>query len=299
MIINFKRQQGTVLIVALFIVALLEIVVVGFVMHHKMSIYHSRNYVDLIEAQSILLGGEEQAKQAILASFNSQKTLSNYPIVKTAQNGAVIEGIVMDAQGTFNINNIIAENNDEPTNKNLTRFSNLLKTLFHEKNQDEVTALTTFLQLRSQLKPKSGKTMFINSITELRSVPGITSVFYTALAPYISALPSLTALNVNSANEYSLLTIDPKLTLKETKAIVRIRDSFEGGFSSTDSFEAIGPIQALEGDLGRVTILSDYYIASLTVHYQDVELTMNSLLKINTEDEKPSVKVIWRSFGTL
>ena len=296
--INVKRQKGTVLIVALFIVALLEIVVVGFVMHHKMSIYHSRNYIDLMEAQNILLGAEEQAKQAILASYEAQKTLTTYIIPKTAQNGGSVEGVVIDAQATFNINNVIAENNEEPTNKSLAKFNNLMQTLFHEKNQDEVAALTTFLIQRSQTQ-KTGKAMFINSVTELRSVPGVTQAFYNELSPYISALPVVTALNVNSANDYSLLTIDPKLTLKETNAIIRIRDSFEGGFSSTDSFEAIGPIQALEGDFGRVTILSDYYIASLTVHYEDVELTMNSLLKINTEDEMPTVKVIWRSYGTL
>jgi general secretion pathway protein K len=297
--INMKNQQGTVLIVALFIVALLEIVVVGFVMHHKMSIYHSRNYVDLIEAQSILLGAEEQAKKVIIRSYLSQKTLSTYNIPKISQKGGYVQGIIADAQGKFNLNNMFQDSNDETSNKNIANFSNLVHTLFRDQYQDEVAGLIEFLRQRSQINAAKGGGAYFASITELRAAPGVSQAFYVALAPYIVALPSITSLNINSATDYSLLTIDPKLTLKETKSIIRIRDSFDGGFSSTDTFYEAGPIQALAGNISPVTIVSEYFIATFTVQYQDVELTMNSLLKIYTEDGKPRFKVIWRSFGTL
>lgn len=296
---KIKKQQGTVLIVALFIVALLEIVVVGFVMHHKMSIYHSRNYIDLFEAQSILLGAEEQAKHAITASYAAQRTLTIYVIPKIAQKDGFVEGVIVDAQGSYNINNIFKESVEDDKTKNMADFNNLLHALFKDQYQDEETALKNFLKARKQISQTSGRLVYLTSVTEIRAIPGVSEEFYTALTPYIVALPAVTPLNINSATNYSLLTIDPKLTLIETNAIIRIRDSFQGGFSSTDSFYETGPIQALEGNISPVTIMSEYFIATFTVKYRDVELTMNSLLKINTEDEKPSIDVIWRSFGTL
>jgi len=298
---NFKRQRGTVLLVALFIVALLEIVVVAFVMHHKMAVYHSRNYFGLQEAISLLFAAEEQAKNALMKTTDAQTTPTAFTMPRITLKEGFVDTIVVDTQGKFNLNNLLTFDAFSKTPKNLGDFSNLLNTLFRGE-QNQVQVLIEFLTRRYELAQaifiQQNTTYYFSSITELRSIPGISQSFFVSLMPYISALPAVLPLNVNSATDYSLLTLNPKLTKKETDTIIQLRASVNG-FNSVEAFEAIAPIAALEGDHSQVTTQSLYFMATFIVHYRDIELTMNSLLKIYTEDDKPRFAVVWRSFGTV
>lgn len=303
-------QQGTVLIVVLFIVALIEIIVVSLTTQHRLAIRHTRNYLSSIEAQNIALSGEDWARTQILAAYinakNPQPQSDRKPqkpliLNKTPIHNGYIEGIVEDMQGKLNLNNIQDKNT-------LHNFNHMLKSLFQSVTPTKIDQFTSTLFSEQIQKTTSNQTSnkqpseyaFV-SITELRNIPFMTQKNFESLAPYISALPDMTPLNINSATNYSLLSLGENLDLKTANAIIKVRDQLQG-FSSVSNFFSIEPLQAINKETMAplVTTTSIYYLSNIHVNYHNIDLTLYSLIKIVEKQQNFfSTEIIWRSFGTV
>lgn len=104
------------------------------------------------------------------------------------------------------------------------------------------------------------------SISELRTVAGITPAIYNRISPYLIALPISTQLNPNSA---------PPLLLK--------------------AFNLTPP----QGANAQQT--SKHFLVRGDVYLEDQHLVMYSMLQIisNPTNNQPMVIVLWQSFGTM
>lgn len=289
-----KCQRGTILIVALFIVTLVEIVIVGLVTFHRISIHHSRNYFSSIEATNILLAGEDWSKKRILESFMKNENITAATLVPTKMNGGELQGELSDAQGKFNVNNVMIPDST-------AAFNNFLSVLLSNKHaniQPILNDIEDKIKIYTLLQEKNNTILPYANVSELRTLPGINEKNYQLINDNMIALPEITALNLNSATAYSLLTLSPELTIQTTKALIQIRDNLHG-FSSVDTFLALAPLGDLSFNTDFITVQSRYYISTMTVQYQDIHLTLNSLLKVNLNNSNPSVMVLSRSFGAL
>ncbi len=288
-------QKGTILIVALLIVVLVEIVVFSLVTHQRIDIRHSRNYFASNQGMNVALAGEEWAKSEILALYKQNKPTKGFSLKRTQIQGGFIDGEVIDIQGHFNINNLI-------NNEIYENFNNMLVNIIPNKNGVETDMLGTVTSAFgpfTMITNPDNLTFPFSSITELRPLKGMTSDLFIECLPNMFVLPDVTPLNINSATKYSLLSLSPKLTLQEADSIIKIRDSLNDGFTTTDAFLALGPLQNIETNQNSITIQSQYFLSTISVHYENIDLTLNSLLKVIKVNDGLKVNVEWRSFGTL
>ncbi len=290
-----QSHKGTILIVALFIITLLEIVIVGLVTFHRISIHHSRNFFSSIEATNVLIAGEDWAKKRILQSLSKNEIFITSTLAPTQINGATLAGIVNDAQGKFNINNLMKDENESAS------FNSFISNLFSNSETESQQLIKDIQQRVKSYQLFQESTVPIvpyTSASELRVLPGINAKNYELIAKNIIALPEATSLNLNSATAYSLLTLSPEMTMATAKSLIKIRDSMHG-FSSVDTFTSLAPLGDLALNQDLITVKSQYYISTMTVQNHDVNLTLNSLLKVNINQDGPAVMVLWRSFGAI
>ncbi|MBS0287056.1 MAG: type II secretion system minor pseudopilin GspK [Proteobacteria bacterium] len=293
MSINVSYAKGTILIVALFIITLIEIIIVGLATYHRVSVHHSKNFYDALEATNLCLAGEDWARMRIIKSFKNNENMTQDTLSNLTLKNGTINGQVTDAQGQLNINNLINANMQDG-------FKNFLTNVLgaNEKTESFVSIIQNQVNDFENHQAADLSLVPFSSITELRTLPGMNQELFLKLSPHISALPEVTALNINSATNYSLLSLSPKITLDTAKAIISIRDNMHG-FSSVDTFFALEPLAEIEASPDAVTVQSQYFISTMTVHYQAIDLTLNSLIKVNKRDNGIDTMVIWRSFGTL
>lgn len=137
------------------------------------------------------------------------------PIEFTPEPDVQVALQVIDLQGRFNINDLITPQ-DKVNLLAKTRFQKLLRLL--NINTDISNAVIDWIDANQRIEPggaedgqyqsgrlsglptglPAGRPMI--SVSELRQVNGVTDTIYQRLAPYVSALPVGTPLNLNSAS---------------------------------------------------------------------------------------------------
>lgn len=294
-----KHTQGTILIVALFIITLLQIIIVGLVLNHRISIRENSDFLGVNQAINIALGGEDWARSQIYNSYINNNNLVSSILPRTNIQGGFLEGYVYDAQGKFNLNNL--------ENGQVDGFNNMISNLISNQNGLNTDLLSTLLkdQFSSPILTQNNIFPYI-SVTELRAMPGINQKIYPILADNVTVLPDITPLNINSATAGGLMSLGPAVTLQTANALIKIRDNI-GGFTTTGAFSALlAENMAKNSTQGgnpniaaNITIQSNYFFSTFTVHYQNIDLTLNSLLKIYEDEGRIKVMVLWRSFGPL
>lgn len=302
------KRQGTVLIVVLLLVALVEIVVLGLGSTHSVAVAHARSFFSSLDEVSLALGGEDWAKGIVLDNYlatvaEQKPTLTGFVLPKTKIAGGTVEGYVQDMQGRFNLNNLLKfqylSAEDKKTNQMYLAFINMMLSL----NMGENFNLNTFLNLldrkvnliniRKKIMPP------FTTVTELRAFPGINGKNFKQMMPHLAVLPGMTNLNINSATANSLLSLTPNLDLATAQQIIINRNKV-GIFPTVEDFLSQETLEGVGFSLAQITVRSEYFLSTINVSYQDNAITLNSLLKVekNNEDQY-RVDVIWRSFGTL
>ena len=120
---------------------------------------------------------------------------------------------------------------------------------------------------------------------------GVDIVTYRLLLPYVTALPSGTMLNVNTASEFILASLSDDIDLSRSASLIEER----GGADFANI------IQTLEGDvepdtLQRIDGVSQYFLLSASVAIGTNQFTMYSVLQ---RDNSGIVRAIFRSLGVL
>ncbi len=284
-------MKGTILIVALFIITLIEIVIAGFITYHRISIRHSKNYLDAYQALNLSYVGEELARTKILESFKKNDNMVHDKIPKTTFNKGYFTAEINDAQGNFNINNLSS------TDFNFECFNNFMSNMTGSNGDNNAQSLIANIQ-KYTASYATGQAVPFRSTTELRPMPGMTKKFFLKLNQNITALPEPTSINVNSATAYSLLVLSPQMTMSAAEALIKIRDN-QHGFKSVNQFMSLNPIFKKNGTQVPITTQSQYFIATIAVNYNNIDLILYSLFKVNKNNNGLSVSVIQRSFGML
>lgn len=287
-----SRQKGTVLIVALFIMVLLEVTVGALMLYHRIEIRHANQYISSQKAMQLAYGGEAWSKAKIYEFYAKDEPLAEAVLPKKEVSGGYVKAQVMDIQGHFNLNTL--------TNQNVFEGFKSMMRAISPKAGEEVDTIVQLIQKKMLAGAQGGLAEFLPlfSITEIRPLQGMSDVLFNQLLPHVFVLPVVVPLNVNTATEYSLMSLNPNITNDIAKTIVKMRKDARG-FKQTEAFLSLPALSGIEVDSERITVLSQFYLSMVTVHYQGVELTLYSLLRVMKVDQDFNVLVYWRSFGTL
>ncbi len=200
--------------------------------------------------------------------------------------GGFISGRLEDLQGRFNLNNLITSQGVVDTDA-LAQFERLLTTLgldpaaagavvdwidadtdtrFPNGAEDDAYAAAT--------PPYRTPNWPITSTSELAAMSGIGSEGYHLLRPHVTALPSGTRLNVNTASVAVLASISDDIDLVRAASLLEQRGT--DGFADIDS--AFGEWIAPE-TRARIGGTSTYFLLSATVVLGTHQFTLYSVLE--------------------
>jgi general secretion pathway protein K len=141
----------------------------------------------------------------------------------------------------------------------------------------------------SQVPPYRPPNTLITSVSELMALPEMNLDTYRALAPYVTALPAGTAINVNTTSVPVLMSLSDDLTASDAARI--LEDRPEDGYETVAELQDVLPANIT----APLTVGSRYFRLGVRVNIGSTELTMYSLLE---REGAGVVRTLLRSFGT-
>lgn len=321
-----RRQQGVAMLTALLIVALAVIVVTSIFVQQRYSIRLSMNLQDMEQAYQYAYAAEKMAgawleqdvKETTDGSYDSLQ--DNWaakipPFEIDDDNGQSIGEVqvkIEDLQAYFNVNNLYDVKNKKPRASMMIVFQRMLQTngmlpisFAHsvvdwidpdDDLMDPDSAESDYYSLQD--KPYKASNTLILDPTELRIVklgnitePEEKKKLLEAFMPFVTALPTPSALNVNTASEDMLTVVG--LTSQQAQAIVQERKAVP--------FKTMADVNKLAANLSAelkvlLGVSSNYYRLTGQVRLGKSRLFLNSLL-FRSADGK--VRVIMRQFNRV
>lgn len=215
--------------------------------------------------------------------------------------GGVIAGRLEDLQGRFNLNSLVGGNGREDPIA-VAQFERLLALVgldpvlagavvdwidpdielrFPDGGEDAAYADTD-----PQYRTANG---LLTSPSELMAINGFDRDAYRLLAPYVTALPPGTPINVNTAPPLVLQSLSDSIDAAQAEALVEERADL--GFEDIDaSFRGLVEPDVLQ----RIDGVTSHFLLTATVQLGTTQLTMRSVLQ---RDQSGLTRALFRNLG--
>ncbi len=212
------RQRGLALITAMLVVAIAATTAVFLSLDQQIWLRQAQNVSDRAQAEAVRAAALEWAVIILAKSAKDNPTSDDLtqvwakPLPALPAEGGQVTGRLIDAQGKFNLNNLLLDNN-KISASDVYVFKNLLLSISADPNLSDAVIdwiddnTTTepngaedidYLQLKTPYRAANQR---MQSIEELRLVKGFTPEIVEKLRPWITALPTHTEININTASK--------------------------------------------------------------------------------------------------
>ena len=214
----------------------------------------------------------------------------------------VVFGSIEDLQGRFNINNLV-DNEGRVEQESLEQFRRLLNALGLDPRFAGIAADWIDSDLDASfpdgaedsiytgmIPPYRTPNQAISAVSELAAIEGMDKATFNILEPHIAALPGRTAINVNTATPFVLLSLDEEMTTTDVEGLIAERES--AGFADIQtSFASL----VTPDVLNRLEESTQYFRLKVVVRIDTVRITLYSVLQ---RGPRGDVTPILRSLGT-
>jgi len=308
-----RRQRGIALITAILLVALATILAATIGYENAMSARRGTATFAFDQSLEVAKAAEAIAALALrvtrqqyhTATYKGQPWSTPYGPVDLVP-GVSLEAWLDDAQGRFNLNNLV--NADGSTNPDaVVVFENLLTILGLEPtwapmmadwidsdtvpNNPNGAEDSIYL---SQTPPYRAANMFITNASEILALPGFGRDRYLKLEPFITALPQGSLINLCDAPIQLLNALGPAGITNWSDAASLAETRTEGCAPTRQDFDtAITDTAARQKADGMVTSLSNYFTLTSIVTIGSTQFALYSLLH---QEGDLRVRSIQRSF---
>jgi type II secretory pathway component PulK len=285
------KTKGSVLIIALVIMSVVATISTAILLQARVEIKQADQFSISDQMDLALQGYQYWAIQTLLKYHPKDKIRPLAFKTQQFEKGAIISGTWEDQQGLFNINALKGD-------KDITGgFLNLLQALIPDLESSQ--ALFLMKNIKDYLSDM-GKML---SISELRSIDGISQDIFLRLSPYITALPNTEhKININAINFKDprvLLSLTPSLTLEEAKRM-RLCVPSEG-VKEKNCPEFITCVLGRKIKIKQENLVcsSRYFLAIGSVEMSQKKQALYTLLERNSsaERKKEWVRLIWQSLN--
>ena len=302
-----QSQRGVAVLTAMLVVTLGAMIAVN--MMWNASVDQRRTAAGLAADQGLMyLQGAEAWAGDILRQDRVDSPRSDHLSEQWALelpalpvDGGVISGRLEDLQGRFNLNNLVTLQGDEDEIAR-RQFERLLASLGLEVSV--AGAVIDWLDANGEASFPTGAedgayaganppyrtpNRLITSASELMAMTGFDADSHRILLPYVTALPSGTRLNVNTASAPVLASLSDDIDPALAASLVELR----GGADFADIDATFGGL--VDADVrGRIDGNSRYFLLTATVMLGTHRHTLYSLLE---RDDSGLVGAIFRSLG--
>ncbi len=234
-----NAQQGAAVIAALLVVALVAIVASTLLARQSQALTRVEATLSRAQASTYAHTGVHWAR-GILADDAKRNAVDHLgeawarPLAALPVDDAVVSGRIVDAQGRFNLNNLVRNNVASPNDIQICR--RLLEKL--GLNPELAYAIADWIDADGDVNTAAGaEDAFylaerdpyraanrpLLSIDELLRVRGFTEAMVAKLRPHVTALPAITRINLNTADAVLVEALMPELDSAERQKLLRDR----------------------------------------------------------------------------
>jgi general secretion pathway protein K len=313
------HQKASALLMALFITAIAAIMATAVIYKFRILVHLATLNNATNQSYLYLVGLIDQSEHDISLYANSwsQSPSQDSPNLTVPKQigpqkfeNKVLTATITDAQGLYNINNLASANNQ-------ARFVNLLRYVLPKMSQEQDIKLTEYItdwlapgnatdQIYARLDPPyRAAHRPMQNISELRLIAGITPEIFSALAPYIVALPSTddqavqtTAININTAPPVVLLTLSPQMDIEKAQSLYECRRGHGVFFSTADYNRICGAPLGL-GELSGIATHSNYFLVHSSATNRTQQVLLSALLSTqqNQNSKQYNTYTVWQMSG--
>ncbi len=309
-----KKIRGSALITSLFIVTIIAIVVTSMTEKLRIDIHHAKITITndklYLASQAVTYWAIEQIQESqkpFIALDNLGKVLSFPKEYSNIYPGIITSGEIYDLQARFNLNNLTDETYKpvfyeligkiNPQIKKQTRMKIVEATAnwingSPKKQTQRDEWLDNYLQQKPPYLPGYQK---MQSISELRTVLGVNAKIYNSLEKYISAIPEITPININTTSSYLLNSLSQNPKQKIIEKILQLRKN-----KAIENISTITPlIEEIKITANKLTINSNYYLIVSRTKNNDLNFTNYITIKtIPNKDKSIRIQILKESFNT-
>ena len=299
-------SRGSALVSALFIMTLVAIAATAMSTRLQFDIYRTHLSVSsdqhYLATQAVTFWGMGAINNKGIRfgrSHEGGKIVSFPSKLQQLYPDITISGGVYDLQAFFNLNNV-------QDKKFHPLFFRLLEHTFMQKgNGNPKALLLAIYHWISPYQPARGhdnsgqglpSNQLMRSISELLLVRGFNDEVYQTLLPYISALPEVTPININTAPRWLLACLGNGLTETQLDELIDARG--KNGFANLQ--KAFKILQKLDIPNDQITTESNYFLIVATATSEDVHLTSYTIIKHKKDPKGPvSMGIVSESLNTM
>lgn len=281
---KYYKQNGVALITVLMVVALATFSMVSIAYRLQLDIRRTENTLYHGQALQISKLAEHLAQKTLIDDSDKNKRDDLGEAWATVKDeNLVFEDVpvvaeITDLQGRFNLNNLNQEGDAGVEARK--QFARLLSTLqiqqplhntiadYIDKNKEALPAPgaaedSSYQNLEIAYLPANRDMI---SPSELRLMFGITKKDYETLLPYITTLPKVTSINVNTASAEVLSSVAAGLTEEIVQGILSSRP-----FDDVAQFTANQALTRFRIDEKLLSVTTDYFLFESTVFFGHVQ----------------------------
>ena len=276
-------NRGVALVTALLLTALATMMAVSLVSNQHIDIRRTGNLIEGNRAYLFAMGVEEWVKQVLAKDDNKKDGLDDdwaLTLPPIIVEGGQVAGKVADLQGRFNINNLLEKNAVSKHDADI--FRRLLANLGLDVGLAEPVldwldkdADTRFQngfgaeddEYMGYDLPYRAANSLMSSPSELLLVKGFDLKIFQTLEPYITTLPTRTAINVNTAPAVLIAALNQDITTADAEEIIAVRE--DGSFSDVNTFLQQDVIKALKIPAVGLDIKTSYFLLDAFARYGD------------------------------
>jgi general secretion pathway protein K len=304
-----QRQQGVVIVVALFIVALVATMAYWMMARLERDTQRTSLLLRDTQAEFYAQGSIAWAMDQLRNDWGQRKPnqiVDAMPMQspEDTRNGYTIHSTIYDMQARFNLNNL----SNPAAQIDFLRLLQAVNPKFTlQQNLAIVNAATDWILSNALQSEYSQYYLALNpsyraahrlmvSVNELKQVKGVTPALYETLRPYVTVLPTTTLLNVQTAPAPVLTTLSPAMSMEIAHAIELARA--QNPPVSNEAFFALDPVKNSPINKDNVTVVSRYFLVETEVSIEKQHTVLYTLLDRNTDGGKVVINLIWQSKGT-
>jgi general secretion pathway protein K len=302
-----SRQRGVAVLIAMLAVTVGTIIAVNLMWQGTLDLRRAESALATDQGTLYMQGAEAWAADILRQDEVDSPQSDNLGEIWATElpplpvDGGTIQGKLEDLQGRFNLNSLV-DIRGRPDPIAMKQFERLLMLL--EIDPQLAGGVLDWLDPDTEVRfPNGGEdstyaaatppyrtaNMPITSPSELMAVTGFDRKIYATLAPYVTALPTGTKLNVNTATPVIVASLDQMIDMSTAKAMVEARGNHEF-LDIKDTFQNLVDKDMLR----RIDGTSEHFLLTATVTLGTNQMVMRSVLQ---RDRSGITRALFRSLG--
>jgi general secretion pathway protein K len=286
-----RAQRGVAVVVAVLVVALATSAAIYILWHQSLWAHQLENLTGRAQADALARGAAQWAAAILGEDDPAIDHLGEAwarRIPPFSAEAADLAGTISDEQGKFNVNNLGREGGASP--QDLVAFQRLLTALGLPAGLAE--AVVDWLDPDDDvMQPNGAEDSYylvldppyraanrrVIDLAELAKVKGFDAAIVGRLAPFVTALPEETPVNVNTAPVQVLQALVPGLSAEDATRLVELRGTRP--FASREEFVRALPRAPSAPISAQIDIRSRFFNAETTVRLGRVVVGYRALLQ--------------------